>query len=200
MSTVPEYSNNENMIQNNIAGILKNHPLIPVATIEDLSEVDKLYESLSKQGISCVEITLRTEVAWEAIALFKEKYGNEFKVGVGTIVSADDILKCVKVKADFMVTPGLTASMVQQLDFSGIPFLPGVSTPSEIVRGMDLGWYYFKFFPADIFGGVKALKTYGAIFKDAQFCPTGGIGSENYKEYLELENVLSVGGSWLTKF
>ncbi len=187
------------MIQNNIESILKNNPLIPVATITELSQVDTFYEQLKAQNVFCIEITLRSEIAWEAIALFKEKYGHEFKVGVGTIVSPDDILNCVKHKVDFMVSPGLTSSMIQQFDFSGIPFLPGVSTPSEIIRGIDLGWQYFKFFPANLFGGAKALETYSGIFKDVRFCPTGGINEENHQDYLTLKNVLSVGGSWLLK-
>jgi 2-dehydro-3-deoxyphosphogluconate aldolase/(4S)-4-hydroxy-2-oxoglutarate aldolase len=185
------------MIQNNIEKILKENPLIPVATIDNLSQVDEFYTILTDQGINCIEITLRTDIAWEAIALFKEKYGDHFKVGVGTIVTPEDILKCVKLKVDFMVSPGLTSSMIQQFDFSGVPFLPGVSTPSEIIRGIDLGWEFFKFFPADLFGGAKALKTYGSIFKNVTFCPTGGINGDNYKDYLELGNVMSVGGSWL---
>tara|TARA_B110000305_G_scaffold31285_1_gene30016 strand:- start:66 stop:632 length:567 start_codon:yes stop_codon:yes gene_type:complete len=185
------------MIQNNIEKILKNNPLIPVATISELSQVDEFYDQLKEQGVNCIEITLRTKIAWDAIALFKEKYGSDFSIGVGTIVSPDDILKCVQNKVDFMVSPGLTNPMIQQFDVSEIPFLPGVSTPSEIIRGMDLGWKYFKFFPADLFGGAKALKTYGSIFKNSFFCPTGGINQDNYKDYLELDNVLSVGGSWL---
>ena len=187
------------MMQNNIEKILKENPLIPVATIENLSDVDTIYKVLSNKGIKCIEITLRTPIAWEAVKLFKEKYGAEFKVGVGTIISPDDILRCVNLRVDFMVSPGLTASMIQQFDFSGIPFLPGVSTASEIIRGIDLGWEYFKFFPADLFGGTKALKSYAAIFKNVQFCPTGGVNNDNYEEYLELDNVLSVGGSWLLK-
>lgn len=187
------------MIQNNIENVLKNNSLIPVATITELSQVDSFYEKLKAQNVFCIEITLRSDVAWEAIALFKEKYGDEFQVGVGTIVSQEDILKCVKYKVDFMVSPGLTTSMIQQFDFSGIPFLPGVSTPSEIIRGLDLGWQYFKFFPANLFGGAKALETYSGIFKDVKFCPTGGIDGSNYKDYLDLNNVLSVGGSWLLK-
>lgn len=187
------------MIQNNIEQILTDNPLIPVATIKDLSEVDRFYRHLKEQGISCIEITLRTEIAWEAAQMFKEKYGDEFKVGVGTIVSPSDILKCAELELDFMVSPGLTASMVQQFEHSGIPFLPGVSTPSEIIQGLGLGWKYFKFFPADLFGGTKALKTYGNIFKEAVFCPTGGVGKNNFEEYLALNNVQSVGGSWLLK-
>ena len=185
------------MIQNNIEAILKENSLIPVVTIESLDQVDNIYRSLSSQGIKCIEITLRTQISWEAISLFKEKYGSEFQIGVGTITSNEDILNCMKLKVDFMVSPGLTTSMIQQFETSGIPFLPGVATPSEIIRGINLGWRIFKFFPADLFGGAKALKVYGAIFKDVSFCPTGGINKENYQEFLDLKNVISVGGSWL---
>ena len=184
-------------MQNNIEAVLRNHPLIPVVTIQSMDELEKIYTTLKNQGISCIEITLRTEIAWEAIAEFKARYGNEFDVGVGTIISPDDILKCVKHKVDFMVSPGLAPSMVQQFDFSGIPFLPGVSTPSEIIKGLDTGWEVFKFFPADLFGGVKAMKMYSALFKNAIFCPTGGINASNFQDYLALDNVISVGGSWL---
>jgi 2-dehydro-3-deoxyphosphogluconate aldolase/(4S)-4-hydroxy-2-oxoglutarate aldolase len=184
-------------MQNNIESVLRANPLIPVVTIESLDQVDKVYTELSAQGIKCVEITLRTEIAWEAIALFKEKYGSEFQVGVGTIVSDDDILKCIKLKVDFMVSPGLNTQMIEYFETSGIPFISGVSTPSEIMRGIAMGWTIFKFFPADLFGGVKAIKTYGAIFSNVQFCPTGGINQDNYKSYLDLDNVLAVGGSWL---
>jgi len=186
------------MMQNNIEKLLKENPLIPVVTIDRLDQIDAIYQKLHAKNIRCIEITLRTAVAWDAIALFKEKYGDVLKIGVGTIVSPDDILKCVQLNVDFMVSPGLTSSMIQQFDFSGIPFLPGVSTPSEIIRGIDMGWRVFKFFPADLFGGVKALKLYGQIFSDVTFCPTGGINQENYQDYLALKNVLAVGGSWLT--
>jgi 2-dehydro-3-deoxyphosphogluconate aldolase/(4S)-4-hydroxy-2-oxoglutarate aldolase len=87
--------------------------------------------------------------------------------------------------------------MIDVFNSSGIPFLPGVSTPSEIIQGLNRGWTFFKFFPADLFGGIKALKTYGAIFSQAKFCPTGGINGENANDFLQLNNVLSVGGSWL---
>jgi 2-dehydro-3-deoxyphosphogluconate aldolase/(4S)-4-hydroxy-2-oxoglutarate aldolase len=185
------------MIQNNIEKILKENTLIPVATINNLSQVDEFYTILKTQGINCIEITLRTKISWEAIELFKQKYGNHFKIGVGTIITSEDILKCVKLNVDFMVSPGLSNSLIDQFNSNKIPFLPGVSSPSEIIRLIDLGWKYFKFFPADLFGGVKALKTYNSLFKDVSFCPTGGIKEKNHREYLKLDNVLSVGGSWL---
>ncbi len=187
------------MMQNNIEKILINNPLIPVVTIADEAELDSIYNTLKSKNISVIEITLRTDYAWEAIRLFKEKYGHEFKVGVGTIINAEQIQKSIDLRVDFMVSPGLTTGMIQLLDFSGIPFITGVSTPSEIIRGIEIGWEFFKFFPADQFGGAKALKSYGSIFRNIKFCPTGGISESNYKEYLELENVLAVGGSWLAK-
>lgn len=186
-------------MQNNIEQLLRKHPLIPVVTISHLDEIDGIYAKLCAQGVSCIEITLRTAVSWEAIEVFKQRYGHEFQVGVGTIVSKEDIAKCVVLDVDFMVSPGLSTSMIQAFEKSGIPFLPGVSTPSEIITAMDSGWRYFKFFPADLFGGVKALSTYGAIFSEVKFCPTGGINESNYQEFLSLDNVISVGGSWLLK-
>lgn len=185
--------------QFNIEDVLSGSPLIPVVTINALSEVDTVYEQLKSQGISCIEITLRTAVSWEAIRLFKERYGNEFSVGVGTILSIRDIERCQEVKVDFLVSPGTSDTMIAALNTCGIPFLPGVATPSEIIRGLEAGWKCFKFFPADLFGGIKALKTYGSVFSEAKFCPTGGINESNYKDFLALENVMSVGGSWLLK-
>lgn len=186
-------------MQNNIEKILKENPLIPVVTIDNEEELHAIYSKLKSKDIHIIEITLRTEFAWEAIKLFKEHYGNEFKVGVGTIINAEQIQKSIDLRVDFMVSPGLTTGMIQLLDFSGIPFITGVSTPSEIIRGIEIGWEYFKFFPANLFGGVDAMKSYGAIFKDIKFCPTGGIDESNYEDYLKLPNVLAVGGSWLTK-
>ncbi|WP_430404170.1 bifunctional 4-hydroxy-2-oxoglutarate aldolase/2-dehydro-3-deoxy-phosphogluconate aldolase [Fluviicola sp.] len=185
--------------QFNIEKILTGNPLIPVVTINALSELDMVYNQLKSHGISCIEITLRTAVSWDAIQLFKERYGDEFSVGVGTIKSVGDIERCKEVQVDFLVSPGVSDAMRDALNKCGIPFLPGVATPSEIIQGLEAGWKFFKFFPADLFGGLKALKTYGSVFSDAKFCPTGGISETNYKDFLALENVLSVGGSWLLK-
>lgn len=186
-------------MQNNIEQILVANPLIPVVTINSADQIDEYYTKLKSKGISCIEITLRTDFAWEGIALFKQRYGSEFKVGVGTVVSRVQIHKAIELGADFIVSPGLTTSMVQLLEASKIPFIAGVSTPSEIMRAMEIGWKFLKFFPADIFGGVKSMRAFGAIFNEIKFCPTGGIDETNYEQYLELDNVISVGGSWLVK-
>jgi 2-dehydro-3-deoxyphosphogluconate aldolase/(4S)-4-hydroxy-2-oxoglutarate aldolase len=186
-------------MQNGIESILDRNKIIPVVTIENSSEIERIYTQLIKHDIKCIEITLRTNFAWEAISEFKSKYGNEIEVGVGTVISNAQILKCMDLKVDFMVSPGLTTSLVQNLEHSEIPFIPGVATPSEIIRGMEIGWRYFKFFPANLFGGVDALRAYGSVFRDVKFCPTGGINETNYRDYLSLDNVISVGGSWVIK-
>lgn len=184
-------------MQNNIHEILSNNILIPVVNINTEQEIHEVYEKLKSQGIRIIEITLRNEFAWEAIKLFKKNYGEEFLVGVGTIINSEQIQNCIELDVDFMVSPGFTESMMEPLKNSGIPFITGVTSPSEIMRGIEAGWKYFKFFPAEINGGVNTLKTYASIFRDIKFCPTGGINQSNYKQYINLDNVVCVGGSWL---
>lgn len=184
-------------MQNNIEKILSNNPLIPVVTISSLDEVEAIASVLKEKNVCCIEITLRTEVAWEAIERFIKDFGNDFAVGVGTIKNSKDVARCVELGVDFMVSPGLTPELATAFVGCEVPFIAGVSTPSEIMRGMELGWKYFKFFPANLFGGLAALKAYGGLFPEVKFCPTGGINATNYKEYLELQNVISVGGSWI---
>jgi len=186
-------------MQNNIENILKSNPLIPVVTIENLDQIEAIYKKLVSQNVKCIEITLRTEVAWNAISIFKAKYGSEFKIGVGTVISVEDILKCSKIGADFIVSPGCSSSMLQQFNKGDLPFLPGVSTPGEIIQGIEDGCQFFKLFPANLFGGIDALNTYNNVFPSVKFCPTGGINENNHHSFLALNNVISVGGSWLIK-
>lgn len=184
------------MIQNNIKTLLSKHPLIPVVTINQLDEIDEIVHSLTAKNIHCIEVTLRTDVAFEALDELKKRYPN-LSVGVGTIVSVDQILKVKEIGVDFIVCPAISANLVEALENSNIPFIPGVCTPSEIVLGIQQGWNVFKFFPASLFGGVPALKTYGQVFPNVTFCPTGGINESTYQDYLNLKNVISVGGSWM---
>ena len=185
--------------QKQIEKILKDNPIIPVVTIDDMNQIEEVYQKLVSKGIKCIEITLRTEVSWEAIRVFIEKYGDEFKVGVGTVLTSKQIEKCMHLGVDFMVSPGLSKSLVKKYERSGLAYLPGVSTPSEIMRGLSMGLRYFKFFPAEIFGGVAALQTYNQVFSQATFCPTGGINEQNVSDYQSCPNVISVGGSWILK-
>jgi 2-dehydro-3-deoxyphosphogluconate aldolase/(4S)-4-hydroxy-2-oxoglutarate aldolase len=186
-------------MQNNIDKALEKHRIIPVVTIQSEGELSSIYEKLSAQNIQCIEITLRTPYAWEAIAEFKLRYGREFSVGVGTITTVHQVNKCVDLGVEFMVSPGYSLELISAMKESNIAFLPGAVTPGEIIKGMELGLNYFKFFPANLFGGIEAMKAYGSVFKGVKFCPTGGVNENNAQDFLALENVVSVGGTWLLK-
>ena len=185
------------MKQNNIREVLSHHPIIPVINFNDIDEVIPMIEKLKAKNIYCIEITLRTPIAFEAIRIAKEKFGKDMSIGVGTIVSEEQIAKAIELNVDFLVSPGLISGLASHFEDSGIPFILGVATPSDIINGIQFGWDTFKFFPAHLFGGLNALKTYGQVFPEIKFCPTGGITEESYQSYLALENVISIGGSWL---
>jgi 2-dehydro-3-deoxyphosphogluconate aldolase/(4S)-4-hydroxy-2-oxoglutarate aldolase len=186
------------MTQNNIREVLSKHPVIPVVTLNNAAEVDEVASKLISQNIFCAEVTLRTPFAMEGIALMKTKYP-EISVGVGTVVSREQVEALKTLAPDFMVSPGHTATLIAAMEKSGIPYLPGIATPSEIIGGMELGLHTFKLFPASLFGGLEALKAYGQVFQSCKFCPTGGLNAENHKSFLALENVIAVGGSWMLK-
>jgi 2-dehydro-3-deoxyphosphogluconate aldolase/(4S)-4-hydroxy-2-oxoglutarate aldolase len=187
------------MIQNGIEKILKNNPVIPVATIRDKEELETILDKILKANIQCIEVTLRTDFAFQALELIKAKNLPNFDLGVGTITRADQISKVQEIGVDFIVSPGLTPKLAQHLNQSGIAFIPGVSTVSDIMKGLEEGFTFFKFFPANLFGGINALKTYGQLFPQVTFCPTGGISEQTFEEYLAEPNIISVGGSWMLK-
>jgi 2-dehydro-3-deoxyphosphogluconate aldolase/(4S)-4-hydroxy-2-oxoglutarate aldolase len=184
-------------IQHNIAAILNQNPLIPVVKIEQVSEVEGIIQQLVVQNIHCIEITLRSEAAFDCIEAAIKLAPKGFSIGVGTIINAAQVDRCNQLGVGFMVSPGATSSLIGAMQQSGIPFLPGVMTPSEILNAMELGCFFLKLFPYNIAGGIKALKSYGQVFPAVQFCPTGGINAESCQEVLDLDNVVSVGGSWL---
>lgn len=185
------------MKQNNIREVLSHHPIIPVINFNDIDEVIPMIEKLKAKNIFCIEITLRTTIAFDAIRLAKETFGSEITIGMGTVVSKDQIAKAIELNIDFLVSPGLSSGLASHFEDSGIPFILGVATPSDIINGIQFGWDTFKFFPAHLFGGLNALKTYGQVFPQIKFCPTGGITEDSSQSYLALENVISIGGSWL---
>ena len=184
-------------VQNNIEAVLKANSKIPVVTFHKLSEVEEVVNKLVAQDINCIEITLRTPIAAEAIQHCQKIAPEGFSVGVGTIAQAEQVQLCKELGVDFMVSPGSPAALVQQMQDSGIPFLPGVMTPSEILHAMSLDCYFLKLFPFNLAGGIKAVKTYGGVFPAVRFCPTGGVNADNFQSLLDMNNVLSVGGSWL---
>jgi 2-dehydro-3-deoxyphosphogluconate aldolase/(4S)-4-hydroxy-2-oxoglutarate aldolase len=185
------------MSQFNIREILGKNKIVPVVTIESLDKIDSIAKTILNQKITCIEVTLRTPVALEAIAILKKEYGKNLDVGVGTLVSADQLKKVADLGVDFIVSPGLMEHLAQDLQAYKIAFIPGVVTPSEIIRGMALGYDTFKFFPAELVGGLPMIKAYEALFPHVLFCPTGGINVKNYESYLAQSNVISVGGSWV---
>lgn len=187
------------MIQNGIEKILKTNPVIPVATIRDKQELESILDKILKANIHCIEVTLRTEFAYQALEIIKAKNLPNFEIGVGTITRADQIAKVQEIGVDFMVSPGFTPKLAQHLKQSSIAFIPGVSTVSDIMKGMEEDFRFFKFFPANLFGGIQAIKTYGQLFPNISFCPTGGISEETHQDYLNEPNILSVGGSWMLK-
>lgn len=183
--------------QNNIRNILNGHSIIPVVTFTENDNPIAFMDYLIQNGIRCIEVTLRTPQGMEAIQRLKDEMGDDILVGAGTVISPGQIMQLKRLKADFIVSPGLTRDLQILMDESSLPYLPGVATPSEIIKAMELGLTTLKFFPANLFGGLSALKTYANLFPDIQFCPTGGVNKESSQEFLVLNNVFAVGGSWL---
>ncbi len=186
------------MIQNGIQDVMKRHPIIPVVTLNSAEEVKQIAQKLLAQNIHCAEITLRTDYAMEGIQLMQQQFP-EIEVGVGTIINKEQVEQVKALGVKFMVSPGSTPALIQVMQDSGIPHLPGVVTPSEVIQGMEMNLRYFKFFPASIFGGLETLKAYGQVFPQCYFCPTGGLNADNHQEFLSQKNILCVGGSWMLK-
>jgi 2-dehydro-3-deoxyphosphogluconate aldolase/(4S)-4-hydroxy-2-oxoglutarate aldolase len=179
-----------------IETIMRTAPVIPVLVIHDASHAGALAEALVKGGLRVLEVTMRTPAALDAIREMKQVEGAI--VGAGTVVNTEQFEAVMKADAEFIVSPGLTERLGQVVVDSGVPFLPGVATAGDIMRGLDLGLEHFKFFPAETSGGLKALKALAAPFYQAKFCPTGGITATSAPEWLAFEPILCVGGSWVT--
>jgi 2-dehydro-3-deoxyphosphogluconate aldolase/(4S)-4-hydroxy-2-oxoglutarate aldolase len=186
-------------MQNNIQHILENNTLIPVVTFSDLKDIESTIQTLLNKNIFCIEVTLRTPCALDALRQIKRDYSNQITLGVGTVIQETQIEAVKEIGVDFMVSPATSVRLLAALEQSKIPYITGVATPSDILLGIEHGCSYFKFFPANLFGGVDALKTYAQLFPEIKFCPTGGLNETTYADYLSLPNVISVGGSWMLK-
>jgi len=174
----------------------ESKPVIPVIVIDEIEQAVPLAKALVAGGVRLLEVTLRTPVAFAAI----EKIASEVPeaiVGVGTATNADHIQQAKDSGAQFALSPGISVGLIQKAQQLNMPFMPGVMTPSDIILGLDNGLSEFKFFPAQQAGGVNMLKAFSGPFPQVRFCPTGGISQTNYQEFLALNNVLAVGGSWL---
>lgn len=173
--------------------ILGRAPVIPVLIIEDVSHAVPLGRALVAGGLSVLEITLRTPVAMACVERMLGEV-EDAVVGVGTVLDRETRAAAAAIGAEFAVSPGLIPGEPAE---GPIPLLPGVATPSELIAGLSLGYTRFKLFPANVVGGVDALKAFASPFPMARFCPTGGINAKNAADYLALPNVACVGGSWV---
>ena len=179
-----------------IETIMRTSPVIPVLVIEDASTARPLAEALVAGGLKVLEVTMRTAAALDAIREMKQVPGAI--VGAGTVVSTEQFEQVMDAGAEFIVSPGLTERLAQPIIASGVPYLPGIATAGDIMRGLDLGLEHFKFFPAETSGGLKALKALAAPFYQCKFCPTGGVSLATAPDWLSFGPVLCVGGSWVT--
>lgn len=180
----------------NIEDIMRTSPVIPVLVVEDASTARPLAEALVKGGLKVLEVTLRTPAALDVIAEMKKVEGAI--VGAGTVVTTQQFEQAIAAGSEFIVSPGLTEALAEPIVNSQVPYLPGVATAGDIMRGYALGLRHFKFFPAETSGGLKALKALAAPFFEAKFCPTGGISEVTAPDWLAFDPVLCVGGSWVT--
>lgn len=176
--------------------VLKTGPVVPVIVINDLEHAVPLAKALLAGGVKVLEVTLRTPVAIEAIRMIAEEVP-EAIVGAGTVATEEDLQAVAKAGGIFAISPGLTPTLLSAANNGPIALIPGISSASELMLGMEYGLTEFKFFPAEAAGGINMLKSIGGPFPQVRFCPTGGISPANYKEYLGLKNVACVGGSWL---
>ena len=178
--------------------ILESSPILPVIAIDDAANALPLAEALVAGGISAIEVTFRTDAAVESISTIREKLP-EMIVSAGTVVTLEQAQKAIDAGAQFGLAPGLDADVVALFNKAGLSFIPGVMTPSEVQAALKLGCHHMKFFPAEAAGGLPLLKSLIAPFKShgVKFCPTGGVKPSNMADYLSLEEVFAVGGTWL---
>ncbi|WP_043688010.1 bifunctional 4-hydroxy-2-oxoglutarate aldolase/2-dehydro-3-deoxy-phosphogluconate aldolase [Streptomyces xylophagus] len=178
------------------SSLLDLAPVLPVVVIEDVADAVPLARALVAGGLPAIEVTLRTPVALEALRAIAGEVSGAV-VGAGTVLTPGQVKECVGAGARFLVSPGWTELLLEAMQGSGVPFLPGVSTTSEVVALLERGVREMKFFPAQAAGGTAYLASLAGPLPQARFCPTGGIGVNSAPEYLALPNVGCVGGSWM---
>lgn len=178
------------------SGLLDLAPVLPVVVIEDVADAVPLARALVAGGLPAIEVTLRTPGALDALRAIAGEVPGAV-VGAGTVLTPGQVKECVGAGARFLVSPGWTELLLEAMQGSGVPFLPGVSTTSEVVALLERGVREMKFFPAQASGGTAYLTALAGPLPQARFCPTGGIGVNSAPEYLALPNVGCVGGSWM---
>jgi len=171
-------------------------PVVPVMVIKDVGDALPMAKALAAGGITVFEITLRTDAALDAIRVIAQAMPDAM-VGAGTVINAQQYDDAVAAGAKFVISPGYSQVLLSHAKTGRAPLIPGVSTPSEILTALEMGYEHLKFFPAEANGGVKALQAIAAPLPQVSFCPTGGISPSNVADYLKLDCVATVGGSWM---
>ncbi|HBK54995.1 MAG TPA: keto-deoxy-phosphogluconate aldolase [Xanthomonadales bacterium] len=179
-----------------VDAFLEHAPVLPVLAIQRLDDAVPLARALVAGGLPVLEVTLRGPFALAAIAAIRSAVP-EAVIGVGTVLRSTDLHAAIEAGARFAIAPGATEALYAAAAGAVIPFIPAVATASELMRGLELGYRRFKFFPARSAGGTDALRSLAGPFPQARFCPTGGIDAERAADYLKLPNVPCVGGSWI---
>ena len=172
--------------------------IIPVVTLKSVEERTKVLTALKNNNINCAEICFRTDCAEEAIKLAVKEFP-EMSIGAGTVINGGQAKKAIKAGAKFIVSPGLSEEVAKICKKNNIPYYPGCITPTEIMKALELGLTVVKFFPSNVFGGLKAMKALSAPFPQVKFIPTGGVDSSNIDEYLAWDKIYAVGGSSFVK-
>ncbi|MBE6553149.1 MAG: bifunctional 4-hydroxy-2-oxoglutarate aldolase/2-dehydro-3-deoxy-phosphogluconate aldolase [Ruminococcaceae bacterium] len=171
---------------------------IPVVVIKELGETDRILTALKGVGIHCAEITFRTACAAEAIAYAVKNYP-DMEIGAGTVINAAQCEAALAAGATFIVSPGLSPAVAEICNARNVPYYPGCVTPTEIMAALELGITTVKFFPANVYGGLKALKALSAPFPQIKFIPTGGVDRSNLDEFLAFDKIAAIGGSFFVK-
>lgn len=177
---------------------IKELKIVPVVVLNKVEDTLPNIGALVKGGLPVAEITFRTACAAEAIQLAVKEFPDAL-IGAGTVINEEQCRKAVDCGAKFIVSPGLSASVAKTCKELGVPYLPGVVTPTELMQALDLGLTTLKFFPASNYGGLKTIKAICAAFPQVKFMPTGGVNEENVLEYLAYEKIVACGGSWMMK-
>ncbi|MFD7693251.1 bifunctional 4-hydroxy-2-oxoglutarate aldolase/2-dehydro-3-deoxy-phosphogluconate aldolase [Streptomyces sp. NPDC059805] len=179
-----------------MTSVLDLAPVVPVVVVDDPSDAVPLARALVAGGLRAIEVTLRTPVALDAIRAVADAVPDAV-VGAGTVLTPEQVTRSVEAGARFLVSPGWTDALLDAMRASGVPYLPGVSTASEVVALLERGVRELKFFPAEAAGGTAYLRSLYGPLPQVRFCPTGGIGPDSAPDYLALPNVACVGGSWM---
>lgn len=179
---------------------LSAYKVVPVVVIKEIAETDKIISALTEGGLPVAEITFRTACAAEAIEHASKTYKDKGAlIGAGTVINAIQANKAIKSGAEFIVGPGFSAEVATVCQDNGITYFPGCATPTEIITAISYGIDIVKFFPAQVYGGLPAIKAISAAFPDLKFIPTGGVDGSNIKEFLSFNKIFAVGGSWMVK-